>query len=108
MREEPTQPLPNDELRQILARLDSINARLTSLEEKVEARLYDARPIWERALQEIGETRLEMRAGFERVDEHFILLEDKIQALSDDILTMRAKHSRLSSRVRDLETASVQ
>ena len=32
------------------SRMDSLEIRLTSLEEKVEARLYDTRPVWEAVL----------------------------------------------------------
>jgi tetrahydromethanopterin S-methyltransferase subunit G len=51
MSEETTQNLPGDDLKRILARLDSIDKRL----EKLEARAYDTKPIWERALAEIVE-----------------------------------------------------
>jgi hypothetical protein len=60
MSEETPQTLPNDDLRRILARLDSIDSRLTSLEEKVDARSYETKPIWERALKEIIGTREEV------------------------------------------------
>jgi chromosome segregation ATPase len=69
-----TKELPDDPLRLILARLDSIDARLTRvetqldsidarltsvekrflvLEEKVESHLVETRPIWERVLVEL-------------------------------------------------------
>ncbi|HEX8283566.1 MAG TPA: hypothetical protein VF588_09435 [Pyrinomonadaceae bacterium] len=64
MTEEPTQNLPQDGVRLILARLDSIDSRLdnvenrisnletrlSSLEDKVDRRLHDTRPIWEQVL----------------------------------------------------------
>jgi predicted nucleic acid-binding Zn-ribbon protein len=50
MSEESTQNLPQDGVRQILARLDSIDTRLTTLEEKVDRRLQETRPIWEQVL----------------------------------------------------------
>ena len=57
MSEEHTQPLPQDGVRLILARLDSIDSRLdnvegrlSALEDKVERRLHDTRPIWEQVL----------------------------------------------------------
>lgn len=74
MSEETTQQLPNDILKLILARLDSIDrrfdamekrldsidARLTALEEKVDRRLEETRPIWESVLEQLKEmnTRL--------------------------------------------------
>ena len=129
MNEDLTKQLPNSALQQILERLDSINVRLTSLEggmsslegrmssleEKVAARKYETKPIWERALQEIAETRIEMRAGFEevranfeKIEGRFDLLEEKLEVLADDVITLRAKHKRLALRVREIETAPVQ
>ncbi len=122
MNEDPTKQLPDSALQQILARLDTINVRLTSLEgrmssleEKADARKYETKPIWERALQEIAETRIEMRAGFEevranfeKIEGRFDLLEEKLEVLADDVITLRAKHKRLALRVREIETAPVQ
>ena len=129
MNKDLTKQLPASDLQQILAGLDSINARLTtlegrmgslegrmsSLEEKVDARKYETKPIWERALQEIAETRIEMRAGFEevranfeKIEGRFDLLEEKLEVLADDVITLRAKHKRLALRVRDIETAPAQ
>jgi hypothetical protein len=67
MSEDITQNLPNDNMRLILARLDSIDSRLTTLEDKVDKRLQETRPIWENALAQIAETRTEMFEGFERL-----------------------------------------
>ena len=64
MSEGPTQNLSQDGLRQILARLDSIDSRLSNvenrlsnvegrlsaLEDKVDRRLQETRPIWEQVL----------------------------------------------------------
>lgn len=67
MSEEITQGLPNGDLKQILARLDSIDKRLVTLdkrlvtlEEKVDRRLQETRPIWESVLEQLKEvnTRL--------------------------------------------------
>lgn len=60
MSEEITQNLPNGDLKQILARFDSIDKRLITLEEKVDRRLQETRPIWESVLEQLKEvnTRL--------------------------------------------------
>ncbi|HKQ51348.1 MAG TPA: hypothetical protein VJT74_03200 [Pyrinomonadaceae bacterium] len=50
MSEETTQQLPNDLLKLILARLDT-------LEEKVDKRLQETRPIWEGVLVELKEVK---------------------------------------------------
>lgn len=64
MSEETTQQLPNDILKLILARLDSIDAninsqdtRQTTLEEKVDRRLQETRPIWESVQAELKELK---------------------------------------------------
>jgi chromosome segregation ATPase len=76
MSEDLTQNLPNNDLKLILVRLDSIDtrldsvdkrldvmdkrldsidARLTTLEDKVERRLLETRPIWESVLEQLKE-----------------------------------------------------
>ena len=55
MSEETTQNLPNNDLKKILARLDSIDNRLTNLEDKVDRRSKETRPIWESVLEQLKE-----------------------------------------------------
>jgi hypothetical protein len=83
MSEDRTQNLPNDELRQILTQLTSINTQLGDVRarlERLEARDHDTKPIWENALKEIADTRAEMREGFEKVDARI----DRVQAVVDE------------------------
>jgi predicted nuclease with TOPRIM domain len=52
------------------SQLNGVDQRLTALEQKVEARLYDTRPIWERVSGEIDRLRIgqeELRAGQEEL-----------------------------------------
>jgi len=42
-----------DPLQQVLTLVRSIDSRLTALEQKVDERGYDTRPIWEQVLQEM-------------------------------------------------------
>jgi chromosome segregation ATPase len=60
MSEEPTQHLPDGDLKQILARLDSIDKRLGTLEEKVDRRLQETRPIWESVLEQLKEVNVRL------------------------------------------------
>lgn len=60
MSEEITQNLPNGDLKQILARLDSIDKRLGTLEEKVDRRLQETRPIWESVLEQLKEVNVRL------------------------------------------------
>jgi chromosome segregation ATPase len=125
MSEEPTQNLPQDGVRQILARLDSIDSRLSNvenrlsnvegrlsaLEDKVERRLQDTRPIWEQVLVrlEAVEGQLvsfggrldgfeeELRSGLRRFGE-------QVQMLAEDVFDVRAAQRGLRKRVDMLES----
>jgi chromosome segregation ATPase len=99
MSEESTNILPGDELKHILTRLDSIDARL----EKLEARAYDTKPIWENALKEIADTRLEMSEGLKKsraeVETGLRRVERKIDVLNQNILDVRADLRELEERI---------
>lgn len=75
----------------VFARFDAIDARLDSLEQRVDARAHDTMPIWEQALAAITETRQETSASLRNV-------ERQIGILSKDIVQLRADVSDLSSR----------
>ncbi|HKV38975.1 MAG TPA: hypothetical protein VJX67_07165 [Blastocatellia bacterium] len=111
-----TKQLPDTltEIKQMFAAIDS---RLAALENKVDARLVETRPIWERALAEIAETRHEMaqmrqeisemrqemsdmrgemREGFERT-------ANKVSILSDDSADLRSEMKSVRKRLDRLE-----
>ena len=95
MSEETTHNLPNGDLGRILARLDSIDARLDNVGqrlEKLEARAYDTKPIWERALAEI----IEIGKRLESLDRRFSIL-------TDDVIHTRADVRRIEERLANLE-----
>ncbi|HWT02357.1 MAG TPA: hypothetical protein VN256_19050 [Pyrinomonadaceae bacterium] len=100
MSEETTQQLPNDILKLILARLGT-------LEERVDRRLQETRPIWERALAEIAGLRAEMREGFERVrgemNHGLRRVERQVDILNHNILEVRADLRYPDERVTKLE-----
>jgi chromosome segregation ATPase len=76
MSEDPTQKLPapqNGALEQILAAVRSLESRLESLESKVEERLYDTRPIWEKVEADIAQ----LKEGQQRLDERIEALRDE-------------------------------
>lgn len=78
----------------VLARLDAIDSRLTNIETRLddvdsrlktlEAKKYNTKPIWERALKEIAETRQEMNERFE-------MLDASITVLSGDVTRLRGR-----------------
>ena len=53
MSEDPTQHFQNGDLRFIRERLDSIDSRLATLEDRVDRRLQETRPIWESVLEQL-------------------------------------------------------
>ena len=72
------------ELANISQRLNGLEVRLTNLEEKVEARLYDTRPMWESVLAgiQIMSTRLErMDAKFDVVGAQLLDLRTDVEML---------------------------
>lgn len=68
------------------ARMDKFDLRLTSLEEKVDRRLMETRPIWEA-----------VQAQLEELNEKFDKLNDKFDLVTSDLYDMRARSSRLTS-----------
>jgi broad-specificity NMP kinase len=110
MSEDRTQTLPNDEFRQILAQLTSINSQLDRVDsrlERLEARDYDTKPIWENALKEIADTRVEMREGFEKmraeIDVGLRKVAKQIDVMNRSILEVRADLRFMDDRVTKLE-----
>jgi DNA repair exonuclease SbcCD ATPase subunit len=97
MDEETTRNLPQDNLGLILVRLDSIDSRLgnvenrlATLEDKVDRRLQEMRPIWEQVLVRLDgfEKRLddygnELRTSLRR-------FERNVGRLAEDVLEVRA------------------
>jgi chromosome segregation ATPase len=112
MSEETTQQLPNEDLRRILSRLDSIDARLGTLEDKVDRRLQETSPIWERALAEIAEVRVEMREGLEKsraeMNTGLRRIDRQIDVLNRNILDVRTDLRYLDERVTKLESEPTQ
>jgi hypothetical protein len=117
MSEETTQNFPSDDLRGIHARFDSIDRRLTTLEDKVDRRLQETRPIWEQVLAKldgletkvdsletkvdgleakVGSIETEVRRGFRRHEHH-------TEVLAGDVVGVRAAQHDLDRRVEKLE-----
>lgn len=105
MSEEITQNIPDGasfEAR-VFARLDSIDARLHSLENQAERRALETKPIWERALAEILEVK-ERLSSLEQVSTQIVR---KIDVLGRDMLTLRADQTGVESRLDKLESNPV-
>ena len=109
MSEEPAQNLPQDGVRQILARLDSIDSRLTTLEDKVDRRLQDTRPIWEQVLVRLVAVEGQLVSFGKRLDDFGSELrsglrgfERQVGQLAEDVLKVRADQRGLEKRMGEI------
>jgi predicted nuclease with TOPRIM domain len=101
MSEDRTQQLPNDALRQILARFDSMDARfdsfetrLTALEEKVDRRLQETRPIWEQVLDRL--TKVETR--LKKVEDEVFMFRRKFDVWTGDLTLLQQRYEDIEER----------
>jgi tetrahydromethanopterin S-methyltransferase subunit G len=81
----------NQRLDKVDGRLNKVDGRLDKVDERLgtlEAKQFETKPIWERALKEIADSRQEMR---ERFDD----LEGRITVLSGDVVQIRSAILRL-------------
>ena len=124
MSEEITHQFPPDESQAIVARLDSHDAgieelkkRMTTLEDNVERRLMDTRPIWEQVLLRLDAIDGQFNARFDQVDNRLEAVETrlgkverevyhlgkKFRVFHEEILDIQNKHEDLEERVDKLE-----
>src|SRR5215210_5439880 len=117
MSEEITQNMPDGRSfeERVFARFDALDASVHDLDSRLqtlEARAYDTKPIWENALKEIADTRVEMREGFEKfrsdMEAGTRRVEHKIDILNQNILDVRADQRELEGRVNKLESQPTQ
>ena len=84
----------------VFVRFDAIDSRLNEMDQRLqrhEQKTFDTKPIWERALAEI------LALG-QKLD----TIERKLNVLSQDMLTLRADHTRLEDRLEKVESKPVQ
>jgi predicted nucleic acid-binding Zn-ribbon protein len=125
MSEDPTQKLPNSPSfeERVLAELAAIrseqaatrrdiaplDARLTALEDKVDARLRETRPIWESMQQQLTQMQAQMSAIETRMGAMEKTLDDirfRITELYGDSIEVRARIARLEQSERERERLS--
>jgi len=84
----------------VFARFDALDSTLKDLDarlQKLEAKSYDTKPIWERALNEIL-----------TVSQKLDTVERKLNILGLDMLSLRADQTRLEDRLDKVEDKPVQ
>jgi len=91
MSEVTPQNLPGGDLGEVLTILRSMNTRLTALEDKVERRLQDTRPIWEQVLTRLTEVEERLTKGLKKVQDEVFLLRRKFDAWTGDVALLRLK-----------------
>ena len=109
MSEDLTKKLPktdSEKITVILTTVQNLETRVDNLENKVEERLHDTRPIWEKVLADTaqlqaGQTRLEAEVHEIKVSIRDIYY--KMDVLNETMLNVQAKHRDVDRRVRDLE-----
>ncbi len=88
---------------QLLDMVQQLNARLTTLEDKVERRLMETRPIWEAVQAQLGD----VQARIVRLEAKFDEFDNKIDELALDIIERRGHQRGLHKRVNALESPPV-
>ena len=85
MSEDITRQLPDqpDGSAELLRLVQSVRAELAELKQTVEARLHDTRPIWEKVQADIAQ----LQEGQQRLETSQKGLEEKLEALRDDMRT---------------------
>jgi chromosome segregation ATPase len=105
MSEDLTKKLPKGDENAVLI-LQNIDSRLQSLEQKVEERLYDTRPIWQKVVADMaqlqeGQTRLEGELRDIKISVRDIVRS--IGVLYETAIKIQAECSDLNHRVLDIE-----
>jgi predicted nuclease with TOPRIM domain len=84
---------------EILSLLRSMDARLTALEDKVERRLQDTRPIWEQVLERL--TKVETR--LKKLEDEVFMLRRKFDAWTGDAALLRQRYEDLEERFEEFK-----
>ena len=102
MSEDLTKKLPtsdSDKLNSILTSVRTLEDRMQRLEQKVDERLHDTRPIWEKVIADIAQ----LQKG---VHEIKTFQRDNLRRMSifhDTLISMQADYRDIYDRVRGLE-----
>ena len=105
------------EVREVKATVGNLDTRLTGLESKVEERLHDTRPIWQRVQQQIVDLQTEVvdlktevvnfktetNARFESVEKELRIMNRKFEVFSLDIMKMRTDIRDFDVRLAEVE-----
>lgn len=102
MSEDLTKKLPmsdSEKLNSILTTVQDTEKRLTKLEQKVEERLHDTRPIWQKVITDIAELRVEVK----KIRTTQRDTTRRISVVNDTLLGIQADYRDIYDRVLELE-----
>jgi uncharacterized phage infection (PIP) family protein YhgE len=108
MSENLTKSLPSsdgEKLTQILSTVQRLDSRLGILEEKVEERLHDTRPIWEKVNADIAKLHAGQQwltEGQQRLTEGQQRLTEGLQRLEDGQESLRGESRDIRTLLRDI------
>ena len=80
-------------------RFGGLEQRFGSLEEKVEERLYDTRPIWEKVQADISR----LQEGVQEMNTHWRDMNRKLSFFNDTLSQIQVDYRDIYDRVRGLE-----
>ncbi len=75
----------------VFARFDALDTRLTTLEDKVDRRLKETRPIWEQVLERLN-----------KVEERFSQVEEKLSQVDDSLRRVGRKFDMVAKDMMQL------
>ena len=96
----------SDKLNSILTTVRSLEGRMQRLEQKVEERLHDTRPIWEKVIADIAQLHDGQEILRKEVHEINTTQHDTLRRMSvfnDTLLSIQADYRDIYDRVRGLE-----
>jgi predicted nuclease with TOPRIM domain len=105
----PTQQTPDSRSfeERVLAHFDNLYGRLTALEDKVDARLRETRPIWEAVLARLEAVENHLQNSDNRLgglEKELRAVNRSIHVLHEDVIRVRLEHKDLDERVEKLES----
>lgn len=91
--------------------INEMNARLITLEDKVEHRLYDTKPIWEGVQAQLNVMQgqlTDLQGQVAEVKDKVGLMDEKLGVLNNEILDLRGESVRFKKRITQLEQQQIQ
>ena len=96
----------SQKLTQVLTIVQNLNARLGTLEQAVDERLYDTRPIWEKVETDIAQLREgqdNLHGELREIKTAIRDFDRKFSVFNDTLVTMQADYRDIYDRVREIE-----